>query len=442
MTSTQSTAPRPSKTTHKKPYDEFPLFPHQNGSWCKKVRKKLRYFGRIVDDPKGEAALKLWDAQKEALLAGREPTQVSDAFTVKDLCNRFRTAKLQQLETGDINARTYADYVRVCDYLVRELGGRRVDDLRSADFETLRTSIKSRGMSLLDDSPRKPCNQVTLSNAVTRIRVVFNYAFQADLIDRPVKYGPTFRRAKKKDIRKENRKKGVRLFTSREVRALIDSASPQMRAMILLGINLGFGNNDCGMLPLSAVDFDNGWIDFPRPKTEVERRGKLWPETIDALRGVLAERQEPADAQLKPLVFVTMYGKSWAKETPDSPVSKETRKLLDSITEYKCDCGYTVLMRNAKEPKCSVCGKELAQPKKPGIHKKGVGFYSLRHTFRTVAAETKDIPAIRHIMGHTDKSIDAIYTHDVSDERLQAVTDYVHDWLFPRPTVAGPASSN
>ena len=38
-------------------------------------------------------------------------------------------------------------------------------------------------------------------------------------------------------------------------------------AMFLLGINCGFGNADCGTLPLSALDLDGCWINFPRPKT-------------------------------------------------------------------------------------------------------------------------------------------------------------------------------
>jgi hypothetical protein len=33
-------------------------------------------------------------------------------------------------------------------------------------------------------------------------------------------------------------------------------------------------------------------------------------------------------------------------------------------------------------------------------------------------------------MGHVDDSMAANYRHEIAHERLQAVVDYVHDWLF------------
>lgn len=36
-------------------HPQFPLFPHQSGRWCKKVRQKQHYFGKIADDPKRES---------------------------------------------------------------------------------------------------------------------------------------------------------------------------------------------------------------------------------------------------------------------------------------------------------------------------------------------------------------------------------------------------
>ena len=44
---------------------------------------------------------------------------------------------------------------------------------------------------------------VALANAVTRTRVMFKYAFDADLIDKPVKYGQGFKKPSRADTPKE-----------------------------------------------------------------------------------------------------------------------------------------------------------------------------------------------------------------------------------------------
>ena len=69
-----------------------------------------------------------------------------------------------------------------------------------------------------------------------------------------------------------------------------------MKAMILLGINCGFGNADCGNLPVAALDLDGSWVDYPRPKTGINRRCPLWPETVEALRVAFAKRPAPKTA--------------------------------------------------------------------------------------------------------------------------------------------------
>src|SRR5262249_48747574 len=62
--------------------------------------------------------------------------------------------------------------------------------------------------------------------------------------------------------------------------------------------------------------------------------------------------------------------------------------------------------------------------------RKGVGFYTLRRTFRTVADEAKDQPAADYIMGHESPHMSTIYRERISDDRLRAVADHVRGWLF------------
>jgi integrase len=366
-----------------KPYPDFPLFAHATGRWAKKIRGQLQYFG-AWSDPEG--ALAKYLEQKEDLHAGRTPRPDPGEVLVKDVANAFRAAKDKQLEARELSPRTHADYGAIMDMMVTGLGKLRpVKALGPADFADLKSELAKR------NGPHR------ISTIIQVIRSAFKHADDSDLIDRPVRFGPAFKRTSKKTLRLHRAKKGAKLFTPDEVRKLLGAAGVQVKAMLLLGINCGFGNSDCGNLPLSAVDLDRGIIDFPRPKTGIQRRCHLWPETVQALKDVMAKRPEPKLEEHASLVFITKYGQSWAKDENSGPLVYEVRKLLKAL---------------------AINGRQ------------GLGFYTLRHTFRTVADEAKDQPAADYIMGHEVPHMSSVYRETISDERLRAVSDRVRSWLF------------
>jgi hypothetical protein len=99
-----------------KPYPDFPLFPHANGCWAKKIRAKLHYFGPWADAGAGaDAALAKYLAEKDALHAGRTPRLNSEALTIKDVCNAFLNAKKALLDAGELSPQTWLDYKRATD---------------------------------------------------------------------------------------------------------------------------------------------------------------------------------------------------------------------------------------------------------------------------------------------------------------------------------------
>lgn len=376
---------RPTKP--KKPRPDFPLFPHATGRWCKKVRGKFAYFGKVEDDPKGVAALGKWIDQKDDLLAGRTPRVSTDGLTIRDLCNKFLTAKEQHRDAGDIKPRTFDEYFATCNMIVDAFGKTRlVDDLASDDFSALRASLAKRyGVH-------------RLSNEIQRTRTLFKYALDSGLIDRPVRIGPGFKKPAARLVRAHRQKNGPRMFEADQLRTIIDAADQPLKAMILLGINCGFGNSDVGTLPKSAVDLRGKWMDYPRPKTAIERRCPLWAETVAAIREALASRPKPKGAEDGKLVFLTKYGHNWTKNAPANPISAEFRKVLDQLKLYR-----------------------------PGL-----GFYALRHTFETIAGGMRDQVAVGAIMGHVDASMSAVYRERIEDDRLRAVVDHVHMWLFAK----------
>ena len=77
---------------------------------------------------------------------------------------------------------------------------------------------------------------------------VFKYGYEAGLIDKPLRYGPTFKRPGKAMLRRERADKGERLFEAKQLAKIIKAAGVPLNAMILLGVNCGLGNSDCGQL--------------------------------------------------------------------------------------------------------------------------------------------------------------------------------------------------
>jgi integrase len=214
-----------------------------------------------------------------------------------------------------------------------------------------------------------------------------------------MEFGSAFKKPSARALRKHKRETGKKLYSANEVLRLIHECGTHIRAMTYLGINCGFGPTDCAKLPLSAVNLKTGWIDFPRPKTEVDRLCPLWPETVAALEASLDIRlldlPLPApptrDDSLSPNFFLHR-GRPW-NTTDQTQLSKYFTSVRKRIL-------------------------------------KDGGWYWLRHTFETVGGGAKDQIAVNAIMGHADHSMAAVYREEISPERLRAVTDYVREWLF------------
>ena len=309
---------------------------------------------------------------------------------MEDLCDHFLNAKRPLVTSGELTMRTFNEYLATSERLTKTFGlTRPVDDLLPEDFDKLRAAVA------------KQWGPVRLGNEIQRVRTILKYGFEAGHLDRPVRLGPMFKKPSRKVMRKARVAKGPRIIEAPDLRKLIAAAGQPLKTMMLLVLNGGLGNSDIGNMPLSAIDLKRGWINFPRPKTGVERRFPLWRETVDALKATIAGRPEPKADEAKGLAFVTKYGRSWAKATSDSPISKEFRKLLDETK----------------------------------LHRPGIGFYTLRHVFETVAGELRDQVAVDHVMGHARDDMASIYRERISDERLVALTELVRTWLFPAAAI-------
>jgi integrase len=239
------------------------------------------------------------------------------------------------------------------------------------------------------------------------MRTLLKWAYDSELIDRPVRTGPDFRKPAKHVIRKARAHNGPRMFEPAELVVMLKAAQPQLRAMIYLGLNAGLGNTDCGSLRFANIDLKRGWLNYPRPKTGIPRRAPLWRETLAALNEAIAVRPGPADDADMDRVFLTPNRLPWTGDA----------KIREDGAGPRVDCVTQSFRRLLNDV---------------GFHRHGLGFYTLRHVFETIAGGTGDQIAVDAIMGHADNTMAATYRQRIDDARLVAVTEHVRQWLFSK----------
>ena len=71
------------------------------------------------------------------------------------------------------------------------------------------------------------------------------------------------------------------------------------RGKTYLGINCGFSNMDCVLLPSDALNPKGGWLTYMRNKTGMPRRCPLWAETVAAVKAA-GRRQRSGGAAARP----------------------------------------------------------------------------------------------------------------------------------------------
>ena len=244
--------------TPRKPRKNFPLWPHLSGQWAKKINGITHYFGRWGDPDGAEEKYKL---ERDDLIAGRIPRDRQlGGCTIQALCDKFLEQKRARLPTGEISQRSIDDYEQTCAKITGAFSENRlVNDLTPDEFARLRGEMAEN------------YGAVRLGNEIIRIRCVIKFAFDWGLIATPVRYGGGFSKPKAAVLRRKRQKNAKRMFTPDHIRRVSSKANKPMKAMMLLGINCGFGNEDFATLPLDVLDLKRSWVDYARPKTAVER---------------------------------------------------------------------------------------------------------------------------------------------------------------------------
>jgi len=360
------------KSKRKTRSDKFPLTLHQTGQFCKKIKGKIYYFGT---DKK--LALDRYLEQATCLHAGKppEPRQAASQTSIKTLCNLYLDHQETRATIGEIRQRHISDQISLLKAFVKFIGPHRsLSDISTADLQDYRKSLIRQGKS-----PN------TVNNRLAVVKAMYNWALDNEILD----YSPRFKAVKK--IMPPKQEKPT--FTISQIHLLLEIADIQMKTMIWLGLNCGFGCTDCAELKWKNLDLKNGRVCFPRSKTGVDRNLPLWPETIMAL-GKVSKKGE--------LVFYTQRGNPWVR-TILSKKEDETQKYTkdDAVTK-----AFAKLIKKAG----------ITVPK-------GVGFYTLRRTAATFTARSGDPFAVQKLLGHADLKMATTYVQDVSEQTDRAVNN-------------------
>jgi len=351
--------------TRKTRSDKFPLTLHKTGQFCKKIKGKIYYFGKGKN-----SALQRYLEQATLLHSGKTRTVLTEGedIALKYLCNMYLEHQQSRAAIGQIRLRhIYDQKALLRDFVRFAAPNRSISEITTFDIQ-----------NYLSQLIKKKRTANTINNRIAVIKSLFNWAIENEII----KHGPNLKAIKKIT----NIKCEKPTFTIEHINLLLEHADLQMKAMILLGLNCGFGCTDCGELKWENLDFKHSRVLFPRSKTGISRNLSLWPETIVALKALPKQGE---------LVFYTVRGNPWVrtiqgkdklgndKFTKDDAVTKQFSKLL----------------------------------KKTGIKtQKGVGFYTLRRTAATLAARSGDPFAVQRLLGHADLKMASVYVQDVSEQ--------------------------
>lgn len=366
-----------SKSKRKTRSDKYPLTLHPAGQYCKKINGKLYYFGK--DKKK---ALEKYLNQASYLHGSKEKVQKkSDGeITLKQLCDLYLQYQHLKVQAKALTAGHHIEQVKSLKKLMSFIGpSRMIYEISTLDLQSYRRKLQ-----------KEYSTAHRMNLHISIMKAMFHWATKNEVLSSI----PNIDAVNRGRITHKQRQ----TFSSDDIRKLIDAADIQMKAMIWLGINCGFGCTDCAELKCSNIDFENARVKLARKKTGISRDLPLWPETIEALQRVTRKGK---------LAFYTSRGNPFVRTIVKTDSNGKTKYSTQNTITRK----FFMLVKKA--------GLDVPH---------GTGFYTLRRTAATIAARSGDPFAVQRLLGHADLQMATQYVQDVSkqtDEVIQNSRDYL-----------------
>ena len=353
-------------------FDKYPLTLHPTGQFCKKIRGKLYYFGTNKKE-----AFRRYIDEAAYLQTGVSirTSRTNNNVNLLTLCNLYLEQQNSRIEAGEIKMRQVYDQTTFLRDFVKYLGrSRKISEVATIDLQKYRMRLIKQGKS-----------NNRINNYISAVKAMYHWATENELIATV----PNLKAIKKLPKPKTTKP----IFSPDEVHKLLKLASPKIKAMILLGLNCGFGCTDCAELLWENVDLKKGRINFPRTKTGVFRNLPLWKETLEALR-------------ILPKINERLFNTEDNKKVVRCEQKIAEDKTVKVVKVDRVSRDFSGLMKRA------------------GINKgKGVGFYTLRRTAATLAARSGDPFAVQHLLGHADLKMATTYVQDISEQTDRVINN-------------------
>ena len=289
-------------------------------------------------------------------------------MTLKQLCDLYLQYQNLKVQAKALTAGHHIEQVKSLKKLMSFIGPSRViDEISTLDLQSYRRKLQ-----------KEYSTAHRMNLHISIMKAMFHWVTKNDVLSSI----PNIDAVSRGRIVHKQRQ----TFSSEDIRQLIEAADVQMKAMIWLGINCGFGCTDCAELKWSNLDFENCRVKLPRKKTGISRDLPLWPETIEALEEVPRKGKR---------VFYTNRGNPFVRTIIKTDANDKPKYSTQNTITRK----FSRLVKKAR----------LDVPE-------GTGFYTLRRTAATIAARSGDPFAVQRLLGHADLQMATRYVQDVSKQ--------------------------
>ncbi|MBN1507111.1 MAG: phage integrase N-terminal SAM-like domain-containing protein [Sedimentisphaerales bacterium] len=260
-----------------------------------------------------EQALKRYHEIGLGMQATTHEASPQVTLTLKELANRFIAAQRANWRNPETTLKSYTGWL---GRLLADHPQLRVAEFTVELFASWKLSLKERG-----------CSTESINHYLCAVRAIFRFAEDVGLIERSPRLSRVRNESKGPAAQKS-------LYTPTELQKLTDGADRQLKAMILLALNCGFGPKDIHDLTWDHIDGTR--VTLPRSKTGISQTYSLWPETLAPLQEIHTHRENRPMEERTPAsgnssapqhVFITLFGQPWKKDS----LSEQFRKLCKKV---------------------------------------------------------------------------------------------------------------